>query len=40
MNVTVVNDLAAPSIGLVTPAAGATVDGVVVVSATAADESA
>ena len=38
VSVTVVNDVAAPSIGLVTPAAGATVDGVIVVSATAADD--
>ena len=35
---TVLNDLASPTVGLVTPAAGATVDGIVMVTATAADD--
>jgi subtilisin family serine protease len=34
----VLNDLVSPTVGLVTPAAGATVDGIVTVSATAADD--
>ena len=38
VSITAMNDVAAPSIGLVTPAAGGTVDGVIVVSATAADD--
>ena len=35
---TVLNDLASPTVGLVTPVAGATIDGVVVVGAVAADD--
>ena len=38
VSVTVLNDLASPTVGLVTPAAGATVDGIVTVTATAADD--
>ena len=36
--ISVVNDLAAPTIGLAAPAAGATVDGIVTVTATASDD--
>ena len=38
VSVTVVNDVTAPAIGLVTPATGATVEGAVLVSATATDD--
>ena len=38
LSVTVTNDVTAPSIGLVTPSAGATVDGTIIVSATATDD--